>query len=164
MKRTPLKQRDKPLRRQSRLKTFSDLARDQVALSTRGPRTVANEAARAVCWPKVKRRAHYRCENCKEALPLEWSHVAGRPGSGATLGPWSNTVELTQALCHLCHQLYDGYRMSEPERSDLQLRAAKRLAKRVPGGGAAIPPQYRGYPLDWIRGLVRGLEQQGIEP
>lgn len=160
MKRTPLRQGDKPLRRHSRLKTFSDLARGKTALSTRGPRTVANEAARAACWPKVKRRAHYRCENCKEALPLEWAHLLGRPGSGACLGRWANSVDLTMALCHLCHALHDQYRMSKPERRSLQLRAIKRLGERLGDAVDLADPD----PVATIRTLVRRLETAEVWP
>ena len=143
-----------------------------------GRRAQANMRARAALWQRVLSRAHHRCEGCGNAgVTLQFAHVMGRPGSGAALGEWANSVELTMALCASdpatgyigCHPKYDQHR--DPGlRVSLLSAALWRLWDRL-GDRSAIrrPPWVKPDELeDWvkteIRAAVRELEEAGVKP
>jgi len=141
-----------------------------------GPRAQSNRQARAKVWQKVLQREHHKCAGCgARDHMLVWAHVMGRPGSGAALGEWANSSELTTALCcsdpkdgHVgCHEKFDSHQ-------DLDV-AAKVLGEaicRLTVRGAVLPdlrmslsPAGRvEYWRSCIRSQVRWLEENGVEP
>lgn len=132
---------------------------------TVGPRAKANLEARRETWPAVLRRADYRCEMCRERTEVFWAHLAGRPGSGATLGDWANSEALTAALCRGCHDGSDGRRptsaIDQGRISDLLNAGAERLSDLLPAGTLL---HVHKSPLEAVRQMVRDLEAAGVEP
>ncbi|MGH3263147.1 MAG: hypothetical protein ACRDNS_14250 [Trebonia sp.] len=141
-----------------------------------GRRTRENRAAHLRDWQAILARAGRRCEGCGvRDASLQDAHLAGRPGSGACLGPWANAPELRAALCCAdprtgllgCHEKID--RNLDPELRDrLRWAAARRLLARLHGRAVAFrrvnDDGTEAEPLDVIRGLVRELEVEGMEP
>ena len=146
-----------------------------------GKRAQANSRARAQVWARVlSREPAYRCEGCKTAgVRLVWAHVMGRPGSGAALGEWANSPELTMKLCDDdpaagivgCHSKYDRY-LDPDLRVKLLWAAFWRLAGRLGIREVATTPEwqqvYEQGHEEWlkaeIRAMVRQLDEQGIKP
>lgn len=141
-----------------------------------GPRTQSNRAARTKVWAKVLLREHYKCAGCGSGgRTLVWAHVMGRPGSGATLGKWANSEELTTCLCandpasghEGCHERYDSH-----QDLDLAARILSDAITRLTGRGALVPDIPAGlspgervaYWKSTIRAQVRWLEENGLEP
>ena len=114
---------------------------------------------------------------------LVWAHVMGRPGSGAALGEWANSPDLTMKLCDDepatgyvgCHSKYD--RHLDPElRVKLLWAAFYRLGLRLKRLGWVetygpgdewrrdYEPDREGWLKAEIRAMVRQLDEQGIKP
>ena len=143
-----------------------------------GRRAQANMRARAAVWQRVLSRAHHRCEGCGVAsVTLQWAHVMGRPGSGAALGEWANSVELTAALCasdpatgHVgCHAQFDQHRVPGLRVSLLSAALGRLWVRMGDLGGVRKPPWVRPEEAEeWlkteIRAAVRELEAAGVEP
>lgn len=143
-----------------------------------GRRAQANSRARAAIWGDVlKRDPRYKCEGCGMAgARLVFAHVLGRPGSGAALGEWANSPELTMKLCDDepatgyvgCHSKYDRH-LDPMLRRNLLNAALERLWGRLSRERIAVPEP---YDPEWteddvkaeIRSAVRLLEERGERP
>ena len=143
-----------------------------------GKRAQANNRARAQIWGVVLRRdPAYKCEGCGMAeARLVWAHCLGRPGSGAALGEWANSPELTAKLCDDepatgyigCHSKYDRH-LDPMLRRNLLNAALERLWRRLSLEGIVVAEP---YDPEWteddlkaeIRAAVRVLEAAGERP
>ncbi len=133
-----------------------------------GPRARANAAAHRRDWSTIQQRQGFVCAGCGARLPLQDAHLAGRPGSGACLGPWANAPELRAGLCsddprtgrRGCHEKMDGG-FAHDLRDRLRWQAACRLLARV---GVPLDLDLDGSPLGAIRCLVRFAEAKGTAP
>lgn len=113
---------------------------------------------------------------------LVWAHCLGRPGSGAALGEWANSPELTMKLCDDepatgyigCHSKYDRH-LDPVLREALLEAAALRLLRRLGRPTVLVVPADSGglgagdvvaeaFLKGEIRALVRELEEQEIRP
>ena len=108
---------------------------------TLGPRAKKNSSDRRVSFNRILTdpQRGVRCEGCgQEGVTLQWAHVAGRSGSGACLGEWANSPELTTALCadnimvgkRGCHSRYD-LRLNRTVDRQLRRRLMAAAAVRI---------------------------------
>ena len=136
---------------------------------TLGRLAKANDAAHRRDWQAILARQNWTCAGCgARDVALQDAHLAGRPGSGATLGPWANAPELRVALCCAdpakgtlgCHERLD--RGLDPALQDRLRRAgAEALAARINAPECfSLRPSVD--PLDAIRYLVRLAEERHI--
>jgi len=137
-----------------------------------GKRTVAGRIAHLRDWQSILARQGYRCAGCgARDVALQDAHLAGRPGSGACLGPWADAPELRAGLCCAdpragtlgCHERAD--RSLDPSLRDrLRWEAAARLADRLGTARPTLPLLLdpAADALGTIRELVRQLEAAGI--
>jgi len=145
-----------------------------------GRRSQDNAAARSSAWPVIYQRCGGACELCGIAdngrNNLVWAHIFGRPGSGANLGVWASSAELTTLLCSAnpssgengCHDAVD-LDLNHDMRAAVRGWAWARLEARARNYGYEKVPMLTDedecdYYLTEVRGMVRALEASGILP
>lgn len=123
-------------------------------MRSKGKRGLENDKVRQHVWPAVLKRARRRCEGCGLDVPVEWAHLFGRPGSGYCLGAIANSVELTAALCRVCHNGVDRGTATKLA-NELRWAAMGRLVTTLAGKYS------EGAPYEGIRVVIAEAERTG---